>query len=219
MTRKELKNALKGLGKLQFIGDRTLGLSRHVSRILERFKLLPEFNTKLKSLDKVFGLLKGNPTDAFLFGTLWRVKRDLKAKNVEDPLDQNAGLMWISPIMPMTGDAATNLIQLVNPVFRQYGFEPLITVSLITERAMVSVITISYDRTLSDETLKAQNCYDDLFELIMSHGYPPYRTNIHTMEKLSENSETFWNITKEMKNVFDPNGIISPGRYQPFDDE
>lgn len=218
MTRKELKNALKRIGKLQFAGGRTLGISRWFSTILERFKLLPEFNTKLKSLDKVSGLLQGNPTDAFLFGTLWRVKGSLQTELI-DPLDHNAGMMWISPIMPMTGAAAENLIQLVNPGFKQYGFEPLITVSLITERAMVSVITISFDRNNPDETRNAQDCYDEFFKLIMSHGYVPYRTNIHTMEKLSENSETFWYITKEMKNVFDPNGIISPGRYQPFDDK
>jgi len=218
MNKKDLKKALKRLGKIQFIGNGSLGVLRRFSTILQRFSLLPEFNTKLKSLDKVYGLLQGNPTDAFLFGTLWRVKGPLQTNSI-DPLDHNAGMMWISPIMPMTGGAAENLIQLINPVFKQYGFEPLITVSLITERAMVSVITISFDKNDVDETSKAQNCYDDLFKLVMSEGYIPYRTNIHTMEKLSENSKIFWDITKEMKTVFDPNGIIAPGRYQPFDNK
>jgi 4-cresol dehydrogenase (hydroxylating) len=218
LTRKDLKKTLKGLGTIKFIGDKTLGFLKRISKFFERFKLFPELNTKLQSVEKVYGLLKGIPTDAFLFGTLWRVKGGLKSNNI-DPLDYNAGMMWISPIMPMTGEAAENLIGLVNPVFKKYGFEPLITVSLITERAMVSVITISFDKENSQEVFKAQKCYDDFFKLIMSHGYVPYRTNIHTMEKLSDNSTMFWNITKEIKRALDPNGIIAPGRYQPFDNK
>jgi FAD/FMN-containing dehydrogenase len=37
------------------------------------------------------------------------------------------------------------------------------------------------------------------------------------MKKLAEGSETFWEITKEIKTILDPEGIIAPGRYQPFD--
>ena len=65
-------------------------------------------------------------------------------------------MMWISPILPMTGKAARHLINIVNPIFERYGFEPLITVSLLTERTMVSVTTISFDRKDRSETEKAQ---------------------------------------------------------------
>ncbi|WDP89062.1 MAG: FAD-binding oxidoreductase [Desulfobacter sp.] len=215
-NKKELKKALKGLGKLQFIGDKTISIGKRISQVLERSHLMPEFNTKLKALEKVYGLIQGTPTDAFLFGTLWRVKGALKTASI-DPLDHNAGLLWISPIMPMTGATATNLIRMVNPVFKHYGFEPLITVSLITERAMVSVITISFDREDPKGIARAEECYDDLFRLIMEEGYPPYRTNIHTMEKLAGNSQIFWKVTKDIKTALDPNAVIAPGRYQPFD--
>ena len=217
MTRKALKKALKPLGQIRFIGDRTLGVLNCLSRLFDRFSLFPELRTLFKSLDKVYGLLKGEPTDAFLFGTLWRVKIAVNPETVTDPLDFNAGMMWIAPIMPMTGNTAERLIQLVNPVFEEYGFEPLITVSLITERAMVSVITISYDKDDPGECKRAQECYDAFFSLIMAQGYVPYRTNIHTMKKLAERSQTFWEITKKIKSVLDPEGIIAPGRYQPFD--
>jgi 4-cresol dehydrogenase (hydroxylating) len=215
-NKKELKKAMKGLGKLQFIGDKTIAFGKKISHILEKSNLLPEFNTKLKALEKVYGLIQGTPTDAFLFGTLWRVKGELKTNSI-NPLDHSAGLLWLSPIMPMTGDTAQNLIRMVNPVFKKFDFEPLITVSLITERAMVSVITISFDRENPEEIVKAKECYDELFKLIMEEGYAPYRTNIHTMKKLAGNSQVFWNVTKDIKTALDPNGVISPGRYQPFE--
>jgi 4-cresol dehydrogenase (hydroxylating) flavoprotein subunit len=214
LSRQELKKALKGIGRVRFIGHREVRLASCLSRGLEKLGLLKEHLIRLKSIEKVYGLLTGTPTDAFLFGTLWRVKAELKAGLI-NPLDYHAGLMWVSPILPMTGKSAQDLIRLVNPVFRQYGFEPLITVSLITERAMVSVITISFDKANPSETKRASKCYDDFYHLIMSQGYIPYRTNIHSMKRLEENSETFWDVTYEMKRVFDPNHIIAPGRYQP----
>ena len=216
ITIKDIKRALKGLGKIQIVGDGTVKFLKKVSGIFDQFNILPEINTKLKSLDKVYGLLKGTPTDAFLFGTLWRVKGGLKTDSI-DPLDHNAGMMWISPILPMTGKAARHLINIVNPIFERYGFEPLITVSLLTERTMVSVTTISFDRKDRSETEKAQRCYDELFNQLIEAGYPPYRTNIFTMQKLAKGSTGFWDVIRSIKDALDPNGIIAPGRYQPLD--
>jgi 4-cresol dehydrogenase (hydroxylating) len=212
--KKEIKKALRNLGSVKFIGATGVGIVRKVAKLLERYNVLAEQTIRLKAVEKVYGLLTGKPTDAFLFGTLWRVKGDLRDDTV-DPLEYNTGMMWISPIMPMTGVNALELIDLVNPIFRHYGFEPLITVSLITERAMVSVMTISFDRSNEMETQKAQQCYDELFSLVMEKGYIPYRTSIHSMKMLASNSTVFWDITNEMKNVFDPQRIIAPGRYQP----
>lgn len=213
---KDVKRALKGLGKVLIIGNNEIRLLKKCSNLFDKFNILSELNIKLKALDKVFGLLNGKPTDAFLFGTLWRVKGDLKIKST-NPLDHNAGMMWISPIFPMTGEAATELITIANPIYKRHGFEPLITVSLLTERTMVSVMTIAFDRNDQAETERAGACYDELFYSFMDAGYPPYRANISTMKKLTENSKRFWDITKAIKDVIDPNGIIAPGRYQPFD--
>ncbi len=217
ITRRELKKALGHLGKINFIGDRGVNMVNRLSKVLDRFSILQELNTRFKSLDKVYGLLKGQPTDAFLFGSLWRVKRPMEGQAISNPLDYNAGMMWIGPIMPMTGQAAQTLNAAVKPVFDKYAFEPLMTISLITERAMVCIITISYDRENLEETQRAEQCYNEFFDLIMSMGYIPYRTNIHSMKKLADHSETFWQVTKDIKSALDPNGIISPGRYQPLD--
>jgi 4-cresol dehydrogenase (hydroxylating) flavoprotein subunit len=214
LNQKELRTALKGIGKIRFIGNRGVAAARFIAGYLEKFRILGEQVVRLRSIEKVYGLLTGTPTDAFLFGTLWRVKGNIDNGPI-DPLAYDAGLMWISPILPMTGKAATDLMAIVNPIFRQYGFEPLITVSLITERAMVCVITISFDKKIASETEKAEQCYEALFELMMSKGYIPYRTNIFSMKKLMATSETYWDIIKELKQVLDPNNIIAPGRYQP----
>ena len=49
----------------------------------------------------------------------------------------------------------------------------------------------------------------------MQRGYIPYRCGIQSMSKLGERSETFWNVSRKIKEALDPGNIIAPGRYLP----
>lgn len=214
VVRNEIRGALRHLGRVRFVGLASLSLAQKILDFLKPRGWFTAFQTKLGALIKVGGLLQGRPTDAFLYGTLWRIKSGDEPSHL-DPLENNAGLMWISPIMPMTGNAAQDLTQQVSPVFLEHGFEPLITVSLITERAMVAVCTIAYDRDNPEETDRARQCYETLFRVIMRAGYAPYRTSIASMPHLAQGSEVFWDLVHELKQVLDPDRIIARGRYDP----
>jgi 4-cresol dehydrogenase (hydroxylating) flavoprotein subunit len=213
-ARGEIRKALRPLGRVRFVGPGLLALARKILNMLQRRGWGRQVQTKLGALIKVGGLLQGQPTDAFLYGTLWRISKGEDPTTL-DPLDNNVGLMWISPIMPMTGAAAQDLVQKVSPIFLRYGFEPLITVSLITERAMVAVCTIAYDRGNPEEMGKARQCYAQLFQTIMEAGYVPYRASIASMPHLAQGSDVFWDVVHGLKQVLDPDRIIAPGRYDP----
>jgi len=213
--RKEIRKALRPLGRVRFVGPISLMFAQKLSQFLRDRGWRKEWQVMLGSLIKVGGLLQGRPTDAFLYGTLWRIGGPEDPATL-DPLRNNAGLMWISPIMPMIGSAAQDLVQKISPIFLQYGFEPLITVSLITERAMVAVTTIAYDRDSAEETEKARQCYEALFGEIMRMGYAPYRSSIMSMSHLAEGSDVFWEVVHELKQVLDPDQIIAKGRYDPL---
>lgn len=212
--RKEIRKALRPLGRVRFVGSTSLKLAQSISELLGKFDWFKDWKILLGSLVKVGGLLQGCPTDAFLYGTLWRMGGQDDPKTL-DPLENNVGLMWLSPIMPMIGSAAQDLVRTISPIFLRYGFDPLITVSLITERSMVAVTTISYDRTNESESKKAYCCYGDLFSQIMRMGYIPYRSSIASMSHLSNGSNVFWDIVNELKQVFDPDDVLAKGRYNP----
>ncbi|WP_051822533.1 FAD-binding oxidoreductase [Desulfonatronum thiodismutans] len=216
VARREIRKALRHLGRVRFVGPASLSLAQTVLGFLKSRGWAKPIQAKLGILIKVGGLLQGQPTDAFLYGTLWRIKGRTEPDSM-DPLDNNAGLMWVSPIMPMTGEAAQDLVQQVSPIFLEYGFEPLITVSLITERAMVAVCTIAYDRDSPEETDRARQCYAELFQKIMRAGYAPYRASIASMAHLAEGSDVFWDVVHELKQVLDPGRIIARGRYDPHE--
>ncbi len=213
--RRQIRKALKPLGSVRFVGPKMLAFAEVLWKLLRSRGWQKELQVMLGSLVKVGGLLQGRPTDAFLYGTLWRMAGRDEPESL-DPLVNNVGLMWISPIMPMIGSAAQDLVRNISPIFLRYGFEPLITVSLITERAMVAVTTIAYDRENTSETDKARTCYEELFREIMRLGYAPYRSSIASMPHLAIGSDVFWDVASGIKKVLDPDGIISKGRYDPL---
>ena len=213
--RKEIRKALRPLGRVRFVGPTTLKLAQKISRFLDKRGWGKDWQIMLGSLVKVGGLLQGRPTDAFLYGTLWRMGGKDEPATL-DPLENNVGIMWISPIMPMIGSAAQDLVHKISPIFLNYGFEPLITVSLITERAMVAVTTIAYDRDSAEETEKARLCYEALFAEIMRMGYAPYRASIASMPHLADGSDVFWDVVHNLKQVLDPDSTIARGRYDPL---
>lgn len=212
---REIKAAFRGLAHVQFVSDRLMTVGDIFRNTLKKLGILEHLQGMIISLKEVIRLLQGEPTELFLHGTLWRAKGTEHPASL-DPLDNNAGIMWISPILPMTADHATKLLDIISPVFNKFGFEPLITISLITERAMVCVTTISYDREDPDEGQKAMKCYNELFEKVISAGYIPYRCGNQSMKKLGLTSEVYWDVVNDLKKTLDPGGILSKGHYQPY---
>jgi len=209
-----IKKKMRHLGRVKFIGSNTVALAGLLANLIEKLSAGKGLLVKIRSLEKVFGLLNGRPTEAFMYGALWRTSAHKEIGSL-DPLENMAGLLWISPILPSTGEAAMELMDTVNPIFYKYSFEPLVTVSFITERAMVSVMSICYNKENPEETRNARDCYAQLFETLIKTGFVPYRSSIHSMHALDQDSQVFWDITREIKQVLDPGGIIAPGRYQP----
>jgi 4-cresol dehydrogenase (hydroxylating) len=95
-----------------------------------------------------------------------------------------------------------------------HGFEPMISITLITERAVACVITIAYDRAVAGEDQKAMRCYQDLLARLWSAGYYSYRLGIQSMQEMSGDNG-FNRVLRTFKGALDPKGVLSPGRYQP----
>jgi 4-cresol dehydrogenase (hydroxylating) len=212
-TRKAVRRALKGY-RVMFLNDRTLRLAGAVQRTLARFGLGKSLGEKLESVRPIYGLLQGTPTDEPMRGAGWRVRGPMAAGAV-DPLDCHAGLLWIAPVLPASGEDAQRVLRLMEPIFDKYGFEALVTFTMITERSLVCVTNISFDRREADEVTRARLCYQELTDRLFAQGYVSYRTGPAGMPKLDAGSSVFWDVTSRIKDALDPQGIISTGRYDP----
>ena len=212
-ARRQLRRALAGkVDRLQFVNDRTLSL---LQRFAKPFQLITgwDFGRTLKLLGPVYNLMKGVPTGSMMGSTYWRKKGPLPL--VADPDRDGCGLLWCSPVVPNTGADATNATDIASDVLLSHGFEPQISVSLATERSLICVITIAYDRAVAGEDERAMRCYHDLMDRLLARGYPPYRLNVGSMGYLAGNSEEYTDALRRLKHALDPKGILAPGRYKP----
>lgn len=212
-ARRQLRRALAGkVVRLQLVDDRLLAL---IDRFSTPFRLLTGWDLRrtMKVMAPVYNLMKGVPTEATLASTYWRKKGGVPA--VPDPDRDGCGLLWCSPVVPNTGRHTMEVTELASSVLLAHGFEPQISISLVSERSAICVISITYDRAVAGEDERAQRCYRTLTDELMTRGYPPYRLNVGSMNYLAPDEDGYTRVLRSLKQALDPQGILAPGRYEP----
>lgn len=210
----ELQRALGGIAKLRVFDEGRIRLAESVHRLLGRVGLGQGLGELIAAIRPAFALLQGEPSPEHLAGAGWRSRQTPLAGN-PDPLDNQCGLYWLSPVVPMTGSAARDVLRVMEPLFERHGFEPLVTMTSITPRALCCVTTVAFDKQNPAEARRASECYDALFDAVMRAGYVPYRVGIQSMGKLARNSTVYWDVVARIKAALDPAALLAPGRYFP----
>lgn len=210
-ARRLIKQALKGkVKKLQFLDDGKIRLAEKIAKQYQQVTgmNLPEM---LKLIKPVYGLMQGIPTATQLKSAYWRKK---SPPPQEMNLDEDGcGLIWCAPVAPLEGKYAIELNKIITTTVAKYGFEPLISLTLLTERCLSCIVTIAYDRHVLGEDQKAMNCYQDLLEQLTNSGYYPYRLGIHSMEMLTSAETSYQKLLAKLKSAIDSQEILAPGRY------
>lgn len=212
-ARRLLRLALAGkAGKLQFVDDKLLALA---ARFAGPAELLTGWNVRraLEVLGPVYRLMKGVPTDHPLLSTYWR-KRTPPPKDHMDPDRDGCGLLWCSPVVPNTGHHARRATEAVTGLVLESGFEPAISLTMLTDRSLSCIISLTYDRAQPGEDMKAMSCYRRLLTTLAGLGYHPYRLSVGSMDRAT-GSPAYMNVLQRIKNALDPAGILAPGRYLP----
>jgi 4-cresol dehydrogenase (hydroxylating) len=155
--------------------------------------------------------MKGIPTEQPLRSSYWR-KRGPVPERMDPDLD-GCGLLWCAPIAPSNGASVTELAGVIEDVILAHGFEPMISLTMITDRAVACVASISYDRDVAGQDQQAMACYEVLTRKLMDCGYYSYRLGIQSMLQMSGDNG-YTRLLANIKSAVDPNGILAPGRYQ-----
>jgi|ERR1051326_4576956 4-cresol dehydrogenase (hydroxylating) flavoprotein subunit len=209
-ARRLLRNALKGKAqRLQFLDDRKLELAE---RFAGAYQALSGWNLKrtLAVLRPVYGLMKGLPTDRPLASTYWRKRTAPPAEM--DPDRDGCGLVWCSPVVPNDGRHARRVTTLASEIILRHGFEPMISLTVLTDRTLSCILSLGYDRDVPGEDDKAMACYRELLERLALQGYYSYRLSVGAMHAMGER-DSYHKLLGSLKQTLDPNGILAPGRY------
>ncbi len=209
-ARRMVRKALRGkVEKLQFLDDWTLKIA---GRFAKPFRWVTgwDLSRTLELVRPTFGLMKGIPTAVLTASTYWR-------KRTPPPIDGNpdrdgCGLLWCAPVAPISGGHALVIRDIAYKTLLDSGFEPMLSVTLLTERSLSCVISIAFDRSVPGEDEKAMACHRILLERLAAAGYHSYRLGIQSMDGMF--GETGYNrLLSAIKGVCDPKGILAPGRY------
>ncbi|WP_036551690.1 FAD-binding oxidoreductase [Neptunomonas japonica] len=217
LARKKLKRALRHIPskKLHFIDDRTLKIASYIARPYQWITGI-DLEKALEMIIPVINLKRGVPSNTFIPSTYWRKKHPAPAPDQADPNKDRCGLLWLAPIAPMTGEHASALEEIIETTLLSFGFDPAISMTLLTQRCIDSVIAIAYDRDFPEEEERALKCHDELLEKLIDKGYYPYRLSTHAMGKLPKAEPAYSDVIAKFKHAIDPQHIIAPGRYEEY---
>ncbi len=212
-ARRLIKEALRGkVARLRFVDDCTLQLAQTFAK---PYQTLTGLNLAelLKLMKPVYGLMQGIPTPTQLASTYWRKKKTPPTEI--DPDHDQCGLIWFAPVAPLEGKHASIINDIATQTLISHGFEPLISMTLLTGRCLSCIIAIAYDREVEGEDQKAMACYESLVDKILNQGYHPYRLGIQSMGILSQGETNYQNLLTQLKTALDPNHILAPRNYIP----
>lgn len=212
LGRRRIERAVQGkVKRLRFLDARRVRLAEIVKfpyRWITGINL-PEM---LKIIRPVFGIMQGIPTQEAIKSTYWRKKNAVPEDM--DPDRDGCGLIWCSPVAPASGEHARAMVEIAKQVCAKYGFEPAMSMTLITERSLDNVISITYDRQEPGEDARAIACHDELLQRLTDAGYYPYRLGVQSMGALPAAHDDYLEILRRIKAALDPNQVLAPGRYE-----
>ena len=211
IERAEIRRALRGVARVTFLTD---GLLRTAESGLAALSAIPWCRRKLavvRAVAPLHHLLAGIPGDVGLPSVYWPVA-DARPGG-PDPDASHAGLLYCLPILPADGAFAAECMRRIREIFGASGFVPYATLNLLDDRSIESVISLAFDLRAPDRVAAAQACIRRAEEYLLGAGCPPYRVGIGSMDLVVREDDPFWQTVRDLKQSLDPDGIISPGRY------
>ncbi len=208
--RSVVRKAFRDVGRVIFFDRRKLQYLKGVTGVLQRFGVGTSLAETATNADAAFELLEGVPTAAHLRGASWRSNSE--HSNSEELMTTN-GLIWVAPVLPMRATDCFQVTTIIEKTLSRYGFDPLMTLSAVTPRAMCCVASIHYDKTSTSETQRASDCYREVLNKLINEGYWPYRIGAPSMQTLTKNSREYWQKIRSLQRSLDPAAILSPNRY------
>ncbi len=216
LARTVMKQRFSAISDLQlhFVSDTLLTAIEKYQWLLSKV-LRRDMARILGVLKPVHNMMKGQPSDNFLSSAYWRMPA---LPQTEFALDRDGvGLIWCAFVAPADAEHARCIEQIVKQILNPLGFEAGITFTLLSERCLDAVISISYNRHSDDGIdwdARASICRTQLYEAMLGAGYFPYRLDIKMMKFLAAYSNPEYELLlQQLKQLFDEDNILSPGRY------
>lgn len=220
-AKKTLRRRLRGLGRLTFLGDRTI---RHVET-LARWRTRPLLRSvidraaralfakspeMLLAAPHIHSVLKGIPSDYFARHAYFKSRKP--KPDLAHPDRDDVGLIWFAPIAPMTAEHIAEVNALCEPLFDHHGFDYYVALLVQNARSMVFLTCIFYVKDDASQTSRAQALHAELGAAVARAGYQQYRMSVGDMHTLNASAPEFVALLRRIRGAIDPCHVIAPGK-------
>jgi 4-cresol dehydrogenase (hydroxylating) len=214
-TKKAFKRKAKAIGPVLFSDSKRIKIATHVLKLMPKVAVVKKIGLQLASLQEGTDIMLGIPNQVALPLPYWRNPKVRPNKNKElSPAKDNCGLLWYAPLIRMTASSLDTFVRFVRETTPKYGIEPLITFTNLKHDCVDSTVPIVFDLHQPEQIKNAHACLNELIQKGADYGFVPYRLDVKQQENLNE-KHMFWQTTNVIKEAFDPNRVLSPGRYNP----
>jgi 4-cresol dehydrogenase (hydroxylating) len=210
---------LKRIGRVKILSERTMHWAKSCARIVGGRlgnivgPKLSEYARHMEQQIDLLALLDGYPTDLALKGCYWR-NRSRSWRPGTDPIKDGCGFRWLAPSLPMKGDVVLEMLRLAQQCYREKGFEFAATLTAVNAKMCQAILSIYFDFDNVRESERAKQLACELKQRFDSRGWCAYRiANDEISSEMANAHPELVSLRSRIKHAFDPNGILSPGRY------
>lgn len=213
-TLKEIRKRIRKFGQMKIITDSRLTAAYEIAHFLRFLQFFRNHAAILAAIKPLHGLVHSVPTNVGIENLLWKFNHpNMQA----DELDRSScGLLFISPALPMDGLFIKKTITEMEAIAKDFGHILYVTVNIETDTSVVAITNLLFNRSNSEETERAHQCADALHNYLYSNKLEVYRARADMMEKITKTNPQYWGKIYALKQIFDPDNIIAPGRYNIY---
>lgn len=124
------------------------------------------------------------------------------------------GFVCCLPALPYKGETVVAVLDIVEDISQRHDVRAALTMSGMSALTLEGFFRTYFDRRDPAATARAHAWNRDLHRALAEIGIYPYRVNIAQMsDYFVDDGTDDTHVLKDLKALFDPNGIIAPGRY------
>lgn len=207
---REIKERLRGaVSSVHFLNESSI---RKIKWVLQTIPGLQRgaFYQKLLMAEQLLRLAAGDPSEVGLRIAYRHVP--LPMDRPLNPARDGAGIIFYAPVLPLKKEVVERALKLSREILHSYGFENFFTLSTLSDKCAIAVVTIIYRKP--EEAATALACYDELLRRGLEFGLAPYRVPVSAMNRITDQEgSVYWDVVSKLKESLDPDGIFSPARY------
>lgn len=208
---KEIKARMKPYASVRIVTERLLDLGATVLAPFSFWSFARANAAAIDAIRPLHRLALGEPTDVPIDNLLWKFGAPGQPAT---QLDQSrCGLLFINPALPLNGAFVADLVKEMEAVGRGFNHPLYMTLNIETSTSLVGVINLLFERDDPEQVERAHRCADALLECVRARGLEPYRARADMMRSIVSEDSDYWQTVRRLKDVFDPDNIIAPGRY------